>query len=264
MLNKQFLPIVLVTTVLAVIALVGYLLPEKTGEAMPARIAMKNAGGPVVFEHSRHVEWVESCETCHHDMLSGASTPQSCTSCHALEMREGFVADHQKTFRADSCAVCHHYQPGRQDWGHATHAEDFGIDCATCHHEDTSIEPEPSSCADCHEAGAAPSKNAPEEGVPPSLADAVHSKCASCHGDWFDLRARGCVKCHFDTVPEGGTKTARMHANMETMTCRACHEQEPDKLIPGRMQAQHASCMGCHNNIGKGPRTQQDCKQCHM
>ncbi len=263
-LNKRFLPIVLLTTVLAVVALAGYLLPEDADTAEPVRIAMKNAGGPVVFEHSKHVEWTDSCQSCHHDMLSGAKEPMACNDCHGLVMTEDFTAAHQQTFSADSCAVCHHYQPGKQDWGHAAHAEDFGIDCVTCHHADTDIEPEPSNCADCHEAGAAPSKNAFEAGVPPTLADAVHNKCASCHGDWFDLKARGCSKCHFDAVPEGREKKERLHTNMETMTCKACHEQAPDKLIPGRMQAHHASCMGCHSEVGAGPRTQQDCRQCHM
>lgn len=264
MLNKKFLPIVLLTTVLAVVALAGYLLPED-GKAVPTRIAMQNTGGPVVFEHSKHIEDVPSCMTCHHDMSHGAAEPMACNDCHGIAVVDAaFVADHQKSFARESCAVCHHYQPGRQDWGHDRHSMDFGLECASCHHEDTSIEPEPANCADCHEAGAAPTGKPAEEGIPPNFADAVHSKCAACHQEWFDLKARGCEKCHFDKVPEGEVPAARKHANLETMSCKSCHEQAPDKLIPGRMQAHHASCMGCHNELGKGPRTNKDCKQCHM
>lgn len=263
MLNKRFLPIVLLTTVLALVALAGYLLPEE-GEAIPARIAMENTGGPVVFEHSKHMEDVPSCLSCHHDMSHGAAQPVACDSCHGISMDAAFVKAHQKSFDEKTCAVCHHYQPGKQDWGHDKHSMDFGLECASCHHEDTSIEPEPANCADCHESGAAPTGKPAEEGVPPNLADAVHTRCASCHQEWFDLKARGCEKCHFDKAPEGEQPAVRKHANMETMSCSVCHEQAPDKLIPGRMQAHHASCMGCHNEIGKGPRTNKDCKQCHM
>ena len=42
MLNKRFIPIVLVTALLAIIALFGYLLPE-TDDAVPKRIAMKKS-----------------------------------------------------------------------------------------------------------------------------------------------------------------------------------------------------------------------------
>ena len=118
MLNKKFLPIVLLTTVLAVVALAGYLLPED-GKAVPTRIAMQNTGGPVVFEHSKHIEDVPSCMTCHHDMSHGAAEPMACNDCHGIAVVDAaFVADHQKSFARESCAVCHHYQPGRQDWGH--------------------------------------------------------------------------------------------------------------------------------------------------
>ncbi len=262
-LEKRFLPVVLLTVALGAAAIAGYLIPEDT-EEVPKRIAMHNTGGPVVFEHARHVDWVASCTECHHDVTTGAMQPINCNLCHDVVVDETFVADHQQKYSQDACFTCHHYQPGTQDWGHETHRLDFGLDCTSCHHADTSIEPEPANCADCHEAGSPPTIGPLEEGEMPSLADAVHMRCASCHQDWFDLKARGCIKCHINEPPEGGEKAKRMHVNMDTMTCTACHDQEPAMLIPNRMQAHHGSCMGCHAKLDVGPRTKQDCKQCHM
>lgn len=263
MLNKRFIPIVLVTALLAIIALFGYLLPE-TDDAVPKRIAMINTGGPVVFEHGKHEKWAESCLSCHHELVYGAEKPMACNQCHGVTVNETFVAEHVTSFSEESCIVCHHYVPGSQDWGHAMHSESLGLDCTSCHHADTSIEETPSNCADCHEAGKAPSRAKFVEGEPPSLADAVHSKCISCHEEWFSKKARGCVQCHFDKAPASVEPGERLHKNMETQTCSACHEQKIDKLLPNRMQAHHASCMGCHTARNAGPRTQQDCAQCHM
>lgn len=43
-----------------------------------------------------------------------------------------------------------------------------------------------------------------------------------------------------------------------------CHvKKTPDKLIPGRMDAFHGQCMGCHEKLGKGPFGKDKCAQCH-
>ncbi|MDO5536026.1 MAG: cytochrome c3 family protein [Desulfovibrionaceae bacterium] len=272
MIEKRFVPIVVLTGILAAVAVIGYLLPEQA-EEVPKRVSMLNTGGPVVFEHRQHESLAASCMDCHHDQTvlteeeREKSKPLACSVCHGITVDKEFIATHESAYRKfgdKTCLVCHHYVPGKQDWGHAVHVEEFEVECTTCHHSDTSIEETPSNCADCHEEGAAPSKTPFEEGVPPSLADAVHSKCASCHQDWFDLKARGCVKCHFDTPPDGREQADRLHVNMEDNTCVKCHSEDFDKLIPNRMTAQHVSCMGCHKKVDKGPRTGSDCSQCHM
>lgn len=263
--NKRFVPIILVTVALALVAVLGYALPDGKAESeKPKRVAMQNTGGPVVFEHARHEEWVKSCADCHHDMAAGVKKPLACNTCHGVTVDEAFVSSHEKKFDRAACIVCHHYVPGTRDWGHDMHVKEFGLECSSCHHEDTSIEPEPMNCADCHEAGKAPSKAPFEEGVPPGLADSVHKRCASCHQEWFDTGARSCVKCHFDKPLEGEKSQPRRHANMETMTCSSCHATEVAKLIPSGMKAHHGSCMGCHAEVGRGPRTQQDCARCHL
>ena len=46
--------------------------------------------------------------------------------------------------------------------------------------------------------------------------------------------------------------------------CTVCHvKKTPDKLIPGRMDAFHGQCMGCHEKLGKGPFGKDKCAQCH-
>ncbi len=263
MTEKRLLPVAVVTVVLAVFAAAGYLLPEDT-KAVPERIAIINSGGPVVFEHQKHVKLEKDCATCHHDMAPGQKAPLACKSCHGVELDKDFVKAHQKAYPAEACAVCHHYRPGKADWGHAAHGEQFGVECTSCHHEDKSIEETPSNCADCHEAGAAPSRQKAEAGTPPSFADAVHARCAACHEEWFGANAaRNCSRCHFDKAPESIPEGARLHKGAEFKDCASCHGEGVDKLIPSRMEAQHRSCMECHEKAKKGP-THHDCGQCHM
>ena len=109
----------------------------------------------------------------------------ACASCHGVALDDAFKAGHAKSYPAESCVTCHHYELAAKDWGHQQHSEDFGVDCTSCHHADTNIEPEPQSCANCHEAGARPTNKAAEPGTPPVLADAVHARCAACHQDLF-------------------------------------------------------------------------------
>lgn len=272
MMEKRFIPIAVLTAVLGLVAVIGYLLPEQV-EEVPKRVSMLNTGGPVVFEHRQHESLAESCITCHHEQIvlteeeRAKSKPLACDVCHGVTVDKKFIETHEEFYLKHgekTCLVCHHYIPGKQDWGHDVHAEEFELDCTSCHHKDTSIEETPSNCADCHEEGQVPSKAAFEEGVAPSLADAVHSKCITCHKDWFDQKARGCVKCHFDTSPSGREQADRLHKNMTDNTCVKCHSEDFDKLIPNNMTAQHVSCMGCHTKAEKGPRTGKDCSQCHM
>ena len=51
--QKRYIPIALLTAVLAAVAVVGYVLPEPH-EAVPERVLLDNAGGPVVFQHADH------------------------------------------------------------------------------------------------------------------------------------------------------------------------------------------------------------------
>ncbi|MBO4684168.1 MAG: cytochrome C, partial [Desulfovibrio sp.] len=49
-----------------------------------------------------------------------------------------------------------------------------------------------------------------------------------------------------------------------TMKCAGCHDREPAKLVPGRMEANHKLCMDCHDGGKKGPGKKAPCTQCHL
>ena len=174
-----------------------------------------------------------------------------------------YLKEHVTRYDAEACVTCHHYELARKDWGHKRHAREMGLDCRDCHHKDTGIEPEPQNCADCHEAGAAPTHRPAEPGTPPNLADAVHARCITCHEDLFAKKVNGCASCH-DVKPmreqpaEARSKVSPLYAD-----CVVCHEAGGDKLLLGRMDAFHKQCMGCHESAGKGPFKKGQCAQCH-
>ena len=137
------------------------------------------------------------------------------------------------------------------------------MDCTSCHHADTDIEPEPQNCANCHDAGARPTGKAAEPGTPPVLADAVHARCVTCHQDLFG-KARDCASCHAlkPTRKDAAAVKGKVSSCMPTVRS-AIRRKTPDKLIPGRMDAFHGQCMGCHEKLGKGPFGKDKCAQCH-
>lgn len=264
--QKRYLSIAILTAVLAVTGIAGYLLPTGpvAGDKEPAtrRILFDNAGGPVVFDHQKHSSLLqEDCATCHHESLR--KTPDkamACASCHGVALDAPFKEGHAAGYPPESCVTCHHYELAAKDWGHQKHSDELGVDCTSCHHADTDIEPEPQNCAGCHEAGARPGGKV-EAGTPPALADAVHARCMGCHQDMFGT-ARGCASCH-------ELKPTRAKAQPGTVSplyadCAVCHvDKAPEKLIPGRMDAFHGQCMGCHEKLGKGPFGKDKCGQCH-
>ena len=162
-----------------------------------------------------------------------------------------------------SCATCHHYELGAKKWGHKKHQEEYGVDCRECHHKNTDIEPEPQNCADCHDSGA-PTGQKAEKGTPPDLADAVHARCVTCHEEMFAAKAKGCAQCHSQTaVRDILPKQGLVKLNPMFTNCAVCHGLPAEKLIPGRMDAYHKLCMGCHEKLKKGPYGKQQCAQCH-
>lgn len=71
---------------------------------------------------------------------------------------------------------------------HATHVDKLKIDCAKCHHKDAQS---PKACTTCH--------GATEKGGAPSVKDALHARCQTCHKE---AAAKGtpaptkCNECH--------------------------------------------------------------------
>lgn len=266
--QKRYLPVTVLAVILAAAGIGGYLAPimaEPDAKASPQRVLMPNTGGTVVFEHNRHAALPDmTCQTCHHDSRTASPAPadvRACAQCHGQTFDDAFRAQHRTTFDAASCATCHHYELARKDWGHDRHAQELGLDCRDCHHKNEEIEPEPTDCASCHESGKAPTRQKAQAGTPPNLADAVHARCITCHEDMFASKANGCASCHelksMRTAPADG-KVSSLYAD-----CATCHETGAQKLIPGRMDAFHGQCMGCHQKLGKGPFEKSQCAQCH-
>ncbi len=244
--QRRYLPIAVLTGILFVAALAGYLIPANS-EGTPVRILLENKGGKVIFAHKTHVELQDSdCASCHH--TSGdEQMPPNCSSCHVKKFDDAFIANHQETIDDKYCQSCHHPTATMALFSHDKHAEDYAEDdCQACHH-DESIEPDPQACSECHE----------KETLKdiPSLKDANHGKCIDCHEDFYDEGTKGCKNCHTREKP---TKT------FEPQPCSSCHDEPVEQLVPTTTTAFHGQCMSCHEEQGAGPFGDDACYQCHM
>lgn len=246
--HRRFLPISILTGVLFIVALAGYLLPAGSSP-MPVRVLLENKGGKVIFEHQAHADMPDrACADCHH--TSGDDPePPACSSCHVARFDEIFVIEHQDTLGQDQCISCHHLEATIDNFSHDDHADDYAAgDCQACHH-DPSIEPEPQSCANCH---------GPQQDIP-SLKDANHERCASCHQDLFDQGASGCSTCHTrKPMPTADAPAPALRP------CSDCHQEPADQLVPTTAVAFHKQCMGCHEDMTSGPYGDDACYKCHM
>lgn len=265
-LRQKYTPILIVLVLTALIGVVGFLLPSQEEGKTPVRVLLSNSGGAVVFDHAVHAEgYGFDCADCHHEMaMLGTqeemeATILECGACHGIDYDEAYIAQHESLFTNPfQCATCHHVQYDKTDWGHAMHMD--MLDCYSCHHEDTDIEPEPQDCANCHATG-----YAPLDDPFPSLKNAVHQKCVDCHEDWYAEDMQGCMNCHTDlSSREKLVENNSFEMNIEQANCIACHENTTaNDLILPRMDAYHGNCMGCHEDIGAGPYEPSQCKQCH-
>ena len=138
---------------------------------------------------------------------------------------------------------------------HAAHTKYEASTCATCHHDLNIPERELSdaqkqdpslvfACGDCHGAAANPTYK-------------------ESHKQRFAARNDGgatCVACHHtESLPQSdATLSPQAVAKLEFTGCKECHAE-----MPGRMDAFHASCAGCHEKVKKGPPSKA-CQQCHM
>ncbi|MEG2172622.1 MAG: cytochrome c3 family protein [Desulfovibrionaceae bacterium] len=256
--QKRYLSIAVFIGCMALVALVGYVIPSPTA-AIPTRILLDNAGGKVVFDHKVHAaEYKIECQTCHHENTTPQQDVLPCGTCHGIAFDESFKQNHTAQITSlPACVTCHHMELKPAQWGHNEHSKDFGVDCRQCHHKDTGIEAEPQNCASCHEKTGDKSM--------PSLRSAVHSKCASCHQDLFDKKVQGCASCHTKVnMRTVLNDTGKAPIDPTFAQCQSCHVgQKTADLIPNRMAAFHGSCIKCHEKLGKGPFGKDQCNQCH-
>lgn len=290
LLRKQH---VIIIVLLGIVSVFAYFNPQKE-EEIPTRVLLDNVYGKVVFDHSVHAS-ISSlhCQDCHHEILNNeeAVSALACNVCHGsvltyeelavrtAEVKENMPADERNATVVISgqtvkkplpvasyhdtnivtnyaaCLTCHHLEFTPKDWGHDMHVEAFGLDCYSCHHADTDIEPEPMNCNTCH-----------FEGAEISLKYAVHTKCMDCHQDKFEIGMQGCADCH-ETINTKKVfqETGTMELNPTYMSCATCHEGvEANSLVQNTMSAYHDLCIGCHEQMGKGPYKDDQCAQCHV
>lgn len=204
---------------LAVACLAAGVLFAPPAPTKPIKILMPNQGGRVIFNHRAHAE------------------------------------DY-----GDKCSTCHHVEIESTIWDrdiHELHVDNFVDSCQDCHH-DSSIEPEPQSCFNCHErllpAGLVNEKS---RFIP--ARDAIHMRCASCHAheDTFAEGLAGCETCH-DMQPPADN--LQMYS-----ACASCHTQPPFKeVLPDRLTIYHTQCGDCHAKVEKGPLVDDQSKQCYQ
>lgn len=271
---------------IAVIAAVAGIALTPPSPAVPNKVLLPNAGGRVVFTHQQHAEdYGLDCATCHHENAESRPDPLACGACHGQTSDADFVKTHTETFKDDpqACLTCHHQELASTNWDedvHQLHIDILDVEdgketnCQSCHH-DSSIEPEPMACSDCHER-LETGKPVPTDPDPILYRDAVHARCASCHtethSESFDKGIKGCADCHEST----DTRKAFIESGKDKLSdddiaalssCATCHFEPPvEEIFPNRMQAFHQQCGSCHADMG-GPSVESDdkqCNQCHI
>jgi hypothetical protein len=243
---------------------------------------------PVEFDHARHTSALEEedCETCHSlsdkglDPVLKAATELadrqllidayhgSCMGCHRDR------ADRGLTRGPVTCGECHVRRPQGAaqriamafDYSlHARHARAFPEKCDTCHHVyDEALQKlvyqknTEESCGSCH---------GPEDvDQTPSLANASHRDCVSCHlrrtASQLEAGPVLCVGCHdesnrreidrLEEVPRlqrGQPDTVWIAAADARSRVVAFNHQAHEPLT--------RSCSDCHHQRLKA------CKECH-
>ena len=245
--QRRYLPIAILTGILFVAALTGYLIPARS-DGPPMRILLDNKGGKIIFTHQAHIDTQDqSCVTCHHTS-GNEQSPPSCTSCHVKAFDDTFIANHQDSIDERYCISCHHPTATIGNFSHDNHVNDYAKDdCQACHHDKT-IEPEPQACSDCHDKKG--------DGAVLSLKQANHTRCGDCHSDLYEEGTKGCRNCH--------TREMAPSEKPDPQPCSSCHSEPTDQLVPTTMAAFHAKCMGCHEKQDIGPFGDDACYQCHM
>ncbi len=56
----------------------------------------------------------------------------------------------------------------------------------------------------------------------------------------------------------------KIHTELYGVDCVACHDAMIDITDENKMQIYHDLCMGCHEDYGVGPYTNEQCNQCHL
>ncbi|MCQ2444385.1 MAG: cytochrome c family protein [Mailhella sp.] len=149
---------------------------------------------------------------------------------------------------------------GRVVFDHKTHAESYGLQCITCHHDAAAHDKAGRNCRDCHGASM-------DAGFVRShqTAFAGASECAACHHvamepkkGWHEFHAASvdpdCRKCHHED----------RSIEPEPRRCADCHlSDKAQGPILALKDAAHARCSSCHESVFKDGEGRKYCTVCH-
>lgn len=149
---------------------------------------------------------------------------------------------------------------GKVIFGHETHADDYGQDCQSCHHQGTASAEAPEKTVACGSCHAKTFDQRFIDGHPTAFED--ERLCASCHhmefkGLIFDHPAHqeyageDCMACHHDESidPDGPSK------------CSSCHTARLEGSRPSLGDASHQRCADCHYDVFEEKTA--GCSYCH-
>ena len=155
--KKPLVIVLAIVTVASVgLGLVGYLRGAPPEDA--TRFYLRNDGGPVLFEHTRHGVAIGGCVDCHHEL---ATDLRDCRECHdEQDLTPGGTShDDLLAIHDRACDTCHEIAP-----------RDEATSCRECHEGETA-KIFHQSCNGCHLA-TQPTRFADEAGA---------ARCSSCH-----------------------------------------------------------------------------------
>ncbi|BBD07378.1 cytochrome c3 family protein [Desulfovibrio ferrophilus] len=115
---------------------------------------------------------------------------------------------------------------GRVFFTHAIHADDYGYDCADCHHDGVEGA-EPIACGSCH----------------PKAFDGLFKEV---HQRAFPSKEY-CERCH----------------DSEPVSSMSDDERPDSDMLLTRADAFHGQCMDCHKAEDAGPYGEESCSTCH-
>ncbi len=139
---------------------------------------------------------------------------------------------------------------------HAKHAEDYGLACKDCHHDNMPSPQRSIACGECHPASF--DKNYLKDHMN-MFGDS--SACITCH----HVEYTGSTFHHDEHLKNTGDDCQLCHHNSdiepEPMACSSCHEEVGDKKIPSLAEAAHTRCTQCHSDMFE--QRLQGCAHCH-
>jgi hypothetical protein len=163
-----------------------------------------------------HIEWSHEndCENCH--LLQGSTETTAHLQTHFIRKEPSDIMVFPTSFSEKSDS-----EKSVVIFNHKSHIENFGFECADCHHDAT--------CGHCHNPASSKTTEMPSE--------LKYKTCSSCHIMSY------CQKCHsggkeYFNHAQTGWPLNKYHIRL---SCKECHKGE------GHMTPQEPACKNCHS-----------------